>query len=107
MMTLEGKVKERLEALIDPETGLAFREMGLIKELKEEKPGVIRIEFRPTSPFCPIALRLANDIKNTAMEVDGVTKALVYCRNHKMGEDINRIINENEASWKLKTQNLR
>jgi metal-sulfur cluster biosynthetic enzyme len=34
MMTLENKVKEHLKALIDPETDLAFREMGLIKELR-------------------------------------------------------------------------
>jgi len=72
----------------------------------QKKAYVIGIALRPTSSFYPIALRLANDVRNAAMDVDGVTKALVYCRSHKSGEEINRIINENKASWKEKRQNL-
>jgi metal-sulfur cluster biosynthetic enzyme len=93
MTALEEKVKEKVNAIIDPETGLSFQEMRLIKELKEKEPGVVRIVFRPSSPICPIALKLAYDIKDVAMKVEGVNKAVVYCRDHLMQETINSIIN--------------
>jgi len=94
--TLEEKVRERVDALIDPETGLTFGEMRLIKKLKEEAPGVVRLDFKPTSPFCPIVLKFAADIKDAALRVEEVNKALVYCHSHVMEEKINRIINEGE-----------
>lgn len=97
MTALEEKVRERVSSIIDPETGLTFGEMKLIRELKEKELGVIRIDFRPTSPFCPIALKFAVDIKDAALKVKGVNKALVYCKGHIMEEAINRIINEGEV----------
>jgi metal-sulfur cluster biosynthetic enzyme len=68
--------------------------MKLIRELKENEPGVVRIVFRSTSPFCPIALKLAADIKNAASRITGVNRVLVYCEGHIMEEKINRTINE-------------
>jgi metal-sulfur cluster biosynthetic enzyme len=93
MTPLEEKVRAKVNTIIDPETGLTFGEMKLIKELKEKEPGVVRIIFRPSSPICPIALKLAYDIKDVAMKVDGVNKAVVHCRDHLMQETINSIIN--------------
>jgi metal-sulfur cluster biosynthetic enzyme len=101
MTVLEEKVRERVNAIIDPETGLTFGEMKLIRDLREKESGVIEIYFRPTSPFCPIAFKFAADIKNAALGVRGVIKVLVYCQDHVMGETINRILNEvNEPSQK-------
>ena len=97
LTALEEKVKERINAIIDPETGLPFGEMRLIKKLEEKKPGIIRIVFRPTSPLCPIAVKLAFDIKNEALKVEGVDTVLVYCQDHMMEEMINRIVNEVKA----------
>jgi metal-sulfur cluster biosynthetic enzyme len=102
MTALEEKVRKRVNAIVDPETGLTFGEMKLITELKERDPGVIRIDFRPTSSFCPIALKFALDIKDTTLKVDGVEKALVYCQGHMIEEEINRIINEGETDSQKK-----
>ncbi len=78
----------------DPETGMTFAEMQMITTVKEEAPGVVKVEFIPTSPFCPIAFKLASDIKNAAQKVSGVTKALVYCRGHMMEQQINEMTNK-------------
>ena len=94
MTDLEKKVRKEIGALIDPETGLTFDKMGLIKEVKEEKPGVIRIDFIPTSPFCPIAFKFAVDIKKKAESLKDVKKVFVYCHGHVMEEAINKMVNK-------------
>lgn len=94
MTEIEEKVREAVGKIVDPETGLSFAEMNMIKSVKEEEPGIVKIEFIPSSPFCPIAFKLAADIKREAMNVAGVKKALVYCRGHMMEKQINEITNK-------------
>ena len=91
---LERKVREAVEQVVDPETGLTFGQMKMITSVKEEEPGVVRIDFVPSSPFCPIAFKLAQDIKEKAKKVEGVKKALVYCHGHTMEEAINKMVNK-------------
>ncbi len=79
---------------VDPETGLTFAEMKMITDVKEEEPSVFRIEFTPSSPFCPIAFKLAMDIKNAALGVTGVKKAMIYCRGHMIEQQINEMTNK-------------
>ncbi|RJS81805.1 DUF59 domain-containing protein [Candidatus Bathyarchaeota archaeon] len=40
MTELEEKVLEAVGKVVDPETGLTFAEMHMIKSVKEEDPGV-------------------------------------------------------------------
>lgn len=96
MNELETKVKTEVEKIIDPETGLTFGQMSLIQSVKEEQPGVVKIDFVPTSPFCPIAYKFAVDIKTTAKQVAGIKKALVYVHGHTMEEAINQTVNKAE-----------
>ena len=94
MTELEDKVKEAVRQVVDPETGMTFGEMQMITNVKEEEPGVFKVEFVPSSPFCPIAFKLATDIKNAALKVAGVRKAQVYCRGHMMEQQINEQTNK-------------
>jgi len=93
MTQIEDKVKGEVEKIIDPETGLTFGQMQLITSVKEQSPGVVKIDFVPTSPFCPIAFKFAQDIKTTAQKVAGIKKALVYVHGHNMEEAINQAVN--------------
>jgi metal-sulfur cluster biosynthetic enzyme len=93
---LEGMVREAVGQVVDPETGLTFAEMQMITNVKEEESGVVKVEFIPSSPFCPIAFRLSMDMKNAAMKVAGVKKALIYCRGHMMEQQINEMTNKEE-----------
>lgn len=98
MTALEKKVRTEVEKLVDPETGLTFGEMNIITDVKEQEAGVVKIDFTPTSPFCPIAFKFAIDIKNVAEKVKGMMKALVYCHGHTMEEAINRTVNREETT---------
>jgi metal-sulfur cluster biosynthetic enzyme len=91
---LEDKVRDAVGQVTDPETGMTFAEMQMITNVKEEEPGVFKVEFVPSSPFCPIAFKLAMDIKNAALKVPGVRKASIYCRGHMMEQQINETTNK-------------
>lgn len=82
--------------VVDPETGMSFAEMQMITNVKEEQPGVFKVEFIPSSPFCPIAFKLATDIKNAALKVAGVKKARIYCHGHTMEQQINEMTNKEQ-----------
>lgn len=94
MIELEEKVRQAVGLVVDPETGMSFAEMQMITNVKEEEPGIFKVEFVPSSPFCPIAFKLAMDIKNAALKVPGVKRALIYCRGHTMEQQINETTNK-------------
>jgi metal-sulfur cluster biosynthetic enzyme len=94
MTELEDRVRDEVGKVLDPETGLSFAEMQMIASVKEEEPGVVKVEFIPTSPFCPIAFKLAIDIKQAALKAAGVNRVLVYCRGHMMEQQINEATNK-------------
>jgi len=91
---IEKQVRAAVEQVMDPETGLTFGQMNMITNVSQEEPGVFKIDFVPSSPVCPIAFKLAADIKAAAMSVNGVKKAFVYCRGHTMEEEINKTVNK-------------
>jgi metal-sulfur cluster biosynthetic enzyme len=97
---LEDKVREAVGKVVDPETGMTFSEMQMITNVKEEEQGVVKVDFVPSSPFCPIAFKLAVDIKNAALTVVGVKKALIYCRGHMMEQQINEMVNKEQPQQK-------
>ena len=95
-MSLEDKVREEVGKVQDPETGMSFGEMQMIQSVKETEPGSVTVEFIPTSPFCPIAFKLAADIRAAAKSVPGVQKVTVYCRGHAMEQQINEMTNKQQ-----------
>ncbi|MHA1573780.1 MAG: metal-sulfur cluster assembly factor [Alphaproteobacteria bacterium] len=72
-VTLQEKVLERLSTVIDPETGVDVVHMRLVEDLAVDDAGVVSYTFRPSSPFCPLAVNLALEIKRSVAGVPGVT----------------------------------
>ena len=66
-------ILERLAQVIDPEFGVDVVRMRLIEDLIVDEKGYVSYKFRPSSPFCPIAVPLSLDIQHAVAEVEGVT----------------------------------
>jgi metal-sulfur cluster biosynthetic enzyme len=64
----------RLSGVIDPETEVGVVRMRLIEHLTVDEAGIVGYKFRPSSPFCPLAVPLALSIREAVAEVDGVTR---------------------------------
>ncbi len=96
MSEILENVSKKVKEIIDPETGLTLGDMELIQKVEEKEKGVLSIEFVPTSPYCPIAFRFAQDIKKAALETPGVKRAEVYVRGHAMEDAINKMVNSDK-----------
>src|ERR1044071_1960756 len=70
MVTTE-EVEEALTNVIDPELGLDFVELGLIYGI-EVDGGAVHVTFSLTSPGCPIAPQVSEQIDEFVSELEGV-----------------------------------
>lgn len=71
---LRGEILKRLKEVQDPELKMDVVSLGLIREVSVDEEGKVSIVFRPTSPLCPLAFKIALDIREAAEKVEGVRK---------------------------------
>jgi metal-sulfur cluster biosynthetic enzyme len=73
-VTEEG-LREALRAVTDPEIGMNVIELGLIRgvEMSEDR---VHLNVIMTTPFCPYAPQLLEQIRRTAQEYAGVPSTI-------------------------------
>ena len=86
---LKRAVYEKLKTVIDPETGMDVITMDMILDLRA-KDGNVSFKFRPSSPFCPIAVSLSILIKRAVQEVEGVKHVDMEVVDFVDAENLNR-----------------
>ena len=91
-----AKIREEvitaLSEVIDPETGADVMRMRLVLDLQIHDDGTAEYVFRPSSPLCPIALKLVMDIIEAVKPVDGVTDQKVTVIDYSGAEALNAIL---------------
>ncbi len=95
-MSIEDRVNQRLKMVIDPETGLDVVEMDLVQQLSTTQDGAVKLEFRPSSFVCPLALDLAQEIRQSLKEIEGVKSVRVKVTDCMWADEINRAISEED-----------
>ncbi|MEO9257363.1 MAG: SUF system Fe-S cluster assembly protein [Crocinitomicaceae bacterium] len=75
--TLETTIIEVLKTIYDPEIPVDVYELGLIYEVKIAEGGKVTIEMTLTSPNCPVAESLPQEIKDKILEIEGVEESTV------------------------------
>ena len=91
--TLEQAIIEQLKTVIDPETSADVWRMRLVENLTVEENGQVTYRFRPSSPFCPLAVSLAQMIKSAVGQVPGVTGQTIKVAGYVKAELLTRLIN--------------
>jgi metal-sulfur cluster biosynthetic enzyme len=74
---LRAAIMENLQKVIDPETGVDVVRMRLIEDLVVDDTGRVSCKFRPSSPFCPLAVPLSQSIHDAIAGTGGVTDVSV------------------------------
>lgn len=89
-MPEKEEVIENLKGVMDPETGTDVYTMGLISDLEVEDDSV-SLTFTPTSPFCPMGVKLAVNIKKSLVGLDDLTEEDIdiTVEGHLNSEEIN------------------
>jgi len=72
-MDLREQVIAEISKIYDPEIPVNIYELGLIYDVKI-KEDTVKIIMTLTSPNCPVAESLPQDVKNSAMQVVGIEK---------------------------------
>jgi len=91
---LEAQIIERLRTVIDPETNADVIRMRLVLDMRVENGGCVSYTFKPSSPLCPIAVFLAQQIKRAVAEVPGVTTQLITVKGYIAAEELTELINK-------------
>jgi FeS assembly SUF system protein len=70
-MDLREKIIAEIRKIYDPEIPVNIYELGLIYDVKVEDD-YAKIIMTLTSPNCPVAESLPQDVKDSAMQVEGI-----------------------------------
>ena len=71
-MDLKKKIIEEFRKIYDPEIPVNIYELGLIYDVKVENDNTAKIIMTLTSPNCPVAESLPQEVKDSAMQVEGI-----------------------------------
>ncbi len=71
-MQLKDKVIAEIKKIYDPEIPVNIYELGLIYDINVDKDNNIKIDMTLTSPNCPVAESLPNEVKNSVKEIKEV-----------------------------------
>lgn len=74
---LGERVIEALRTVYDPEIPVNIFELGLIYKIDVEDNNVVKVDMTLTSPHCPVAEILPEEVRQKVYAVDGVTDAEV------------------------------
>ena len=72
-MDLREQIIAEIRKIYDPEIPVNIYELGLIYDVKV-KEDTAKIIMTLTSPNCPVAESLPKDVKDSAMQVEGIEK---------------------------------
>tara|TARA_B100000902_G_C26961769_1_gene740887 strand:+ start:211 stop:531 length:321 start_codon:yes stop_codon:yes gene_type:complete len=72
---LEKSIVDALKTVYDPEIPVDIYELGLIYEIKIPDSKDVTILMTLTSPNCPVAESLPQEVKDKVAGVDGVSSA--------------------------------
>ncbi len=73
MSDIKNKVVEEIKKIYDPEIPVNIYELGLIYRLEVDEKNKVNIDMTLTSPNCPVAESLPNEVKNNIMKIEGVS----------------------------------
>lgn len=90
---IRENVKEKLSKVIDPETGMDVLSMGLIKDVVV-RDGKVSLNFRPSSPVCPLAFKLGSDIRETVQAVPGVQDLKIKVENFNRADELESLLRD-------------
>ena len=95
MNEIQEAILTQLKTVIDPETGADVIRMRLVENLTADSDGRVSYTFQPSSPLCPIAVYLVQQIKQAVAAVPGVTAQKIEVTGYVAAAELTKLINSN------------
>ena len=74
-LALEGQVMKALKTVYDPEIPVDIYELGMIYEIEVDDDAVAHVTMTLTTPNCPVADSLVNEVKERVAAVPGISES--------------------------------
>ena len=74
---LGGEVVKVLKTIYDPEIPVDIYELGLVYDVQLSDEGEAKVLMTLTTPNCPVAESLPNEVQEKVGEIEGIGKASV------------------------------
>ena len=71
-MNIKDKVITEIKKIYDPEIPVNIYELGLIYDINVDEKNNVKIDMTLTSPNCPVAESLPNEVKNSVKDIKEV-----------------------------------
>ncbi len=72
-LQLEGQTINVIKTIFDPEIPVNIYDLGLIYEIDVNEDGKARVLMTLTSPNCPVAESLPEEVQEKIAAIDGIT----------------------------------
>ncbi len=94
---LRRQIFDELTKVVDPEINVSIMELELVDNIDIIGPEV-KIDIHLTSPFCPaiFGFKIAQDVHDNLLKIDGIDDVKVNVSNHFMAEAINNQVNSSK-----------
>ena len=73
MSDMKSKVIEEIKKIYDPEIPVNIYELGLIYKLDIDEKNKVVVDMTLTSPNCPVAESLPNEVKENIKKIENVS----------------------------------
>ena len=73
-MSKREEIIEEIRKIYDPELPVNIYELGLIYDIKVENDNTAKVKMTLTTPNCPAAEILPDEVKDGIMQVEGIEK---------------------------------
>ena len=70
---IKNQVIEEIKKIYDPEIPVNIYELGLIYKIEVDEKNKVDVDMTLTSPNCPVAESLPNQVKENIKRVEGVS----------------------------------
>ena len=77
MPVTEKDIRKALKTVKDPELNLDLVVLGLVYDIVVADDGSVRVVISLTSPGCPVAGQIVEDVRTAVLGVEGVEQAEV------------------------------
>tara|TARA_B100001123_G_C15061039_1_gene927596 strand:+ start:382 stop:684 length:303 start_codon:yes stop_codon:yes gene_type:complete len=74
MSDIKSKVIDKIKTIYDPEIPVNIYELGLIYKIEVDEKNKVNVDMTLTSPNCPVAESLPQEVKDNIMKVEGVSE---------------------------------
>ncbi len=74
-LQLENQVMKAIKTVYDPEIPVDIYELGMIYEIEVDDDAVAHVVMTLTTPNCPVADSLPNEVKERVSNIPGIKEA--------------------------------